>query len=73
MTFDETRLDALMGRRRDARTPCSWTRLKIPRSRATPLAERSQVEYETLAKVMKARGLTQALDFTRGQWGETEE
>ena len=55
MTFDETRLDALMGRRRDARTPCPWTRLEIPRSRAPPLAELSQVEYaKTLAKVIKA-------------------
>ena len=64
MTFDETRLEALMGRRRDARTPCLWTRLESPRSRATPLAALFQVEYaKTLAKIMKARGLTQALNF----------
>ena len=39
----------------EAPTPCSWARLEIHQSRATPLAELSQVEYaKTLAKVMKA-------------------
>ena len=54
MTFDETRLTRLWTRL-DARTPCSWTRLEISRSRATPLAELSQVEYvKTLAKDIMA-------------------
>jgi len=51
VTFDVTRLDALTGRRRDARAPCSWTRQESPQSRSTPLAELSQVGYATtLAK-----------------------
>ena len=70
MTFDETRLDV-----RAYGTPTRHACAVFvdaagnPSVAATPLAELSQVEYaRTLAKDMKARDLTQALDFTRSHW-----